>query len=133
MAFNLKYSAVLKAAQMNALTTVLGNGAQLLVFAGTQPATPDTASTGSTLLATLACGTPFAAATTTGVLTLSAITGANAVAAGTAAWYRLTTAAGTAHADGAIGTSVSDLNLTNTNIAVGQAVSVTSSTYTNAN
>lgn len=135
MASNLKYSIAQKAAQQNALTTVLGSGALLLIYAGTQPATPDTAATGSTLLATLTCATPFAPTTTTATLTLGTITGANAVAAGTAAWYRITTSAANgnvAHIDGTVGTTASDLILTNTNIAVGQAVSVSSSTYSNA-
>ena len=132
MASNIKYSVALKAAQLNAMSTLLGNGALMLIYAGTQPANPDTAATGSTLLDTLTCGAPFAPVTTTATLTLNAITGSNAVAAGTAAWYRLTTAGGVAHVDGTIGTGAFDLNLINTSIAIGQPVSVSSSTYSNA-
>ena len=132
MASNLKYSIAQKAAQMNALTTVLGSGALLQIYGGTQPASPDAAA-GSTPLVTLVCGTPFAAVTATATLTLNTISTVNAANAGTAAWYRLTTSGGTAHIDGSIGTSASDLVLTNTNIAAGQPVTINSSTYTNAN
>ncbi|QWE95350.1 hypothetical protein [Cupriavidus sp. EM10] len=50
-----------------------------------------------------------------------------------ATWYRLKTSGGTAHIDGTVGISGADLNLNNTNIATGQTVSISSSTYSNAN
>ena len=137
MASNLKYSAALKNAQQNAITTTLGASALLNIYSGTQPASPDTAITSQVLLATLTCNATFAPAASGGVLTLNAIsngTGTAGAAGGTTAtWYRLTTSGGTAHIDGTVGISASDLNLNNTSIATGQTVSVTSSTYTNAN
>lgn len=138
MASNLKYSAALKNAQMNAVTTAAGASALLLLYSGTQATNPDTAIGAQVLLATLTCNATFAPGAAAGVLTLNAITNGTGTAgagAGTAAtWYRLTTAGGTALIDGSVGTSASDLNLTGTtSIATGQTVSVSSATYTNAN
>jgi hypothetical protein len=137
MASNLKYSAALKNAQQDAIATKLGASALLNIYSGTQPASPDTAVGAQVLLATLTCNATFAPAASGGVVTLNAIangTGTAGAAGGTVAtWYRLTTSGGTAHIDGTVGISGADLNLNNTNIAQNQTVSVTSSTYTNAN
>lgn len=137
MASNLKYSAALKNAQQNAITSTLGANAVLELYSGSQPASPDTAVSSQVLLASLTCNATFAPAASGGVLTLNAIangTGTAGAGAGTVAtWYRLRTSGGTAHIDGTVGISGADLNINNTNIATGQTVSVTSSTYTNAN
>lgn len=137
MASNLKYSASLKNAQQDAITTKLGANAVLNIYSGSQPASPDTAVGAQVLLSSHACNATFAPAASGGVLTLNAIAnGTGTAGAGggtTATWYRLTTSGGTAHIDGTVGISGCDLNLNNTNIATGQTVSVTSSTYTNAN
>jgi hypothetical protein len=135
MASNLKYSASLKNAQQDAITTKLGASAVLNIYSGTQPASPDTAITSQVLLASLTCNATFAPAASGGVLTLNSIsngTGTAGAAGGTtAAWYRLTTSGGTAHIDGTVGISGADLNLNNTSIATSQTVSVTSFTLTN--
>jgi hypothetical protein len=138
MASNLKYSAALKNAQQNAITTAAGASALLLIYSGTQATNPDTAIGAQVLLATLTCNATFAPGAAAGVLTLNGITNGTGTAgagAGTAAtWYRLTTSGGTALVDGAIGTSGADLNLTGTtSIATGQTVSVSSFTLTNGN
>lgn len=137
MAFNLKYSASLKNGQQDAITTKLGASALLLIYAGAQPATPDTAIGAQVLLATLTCNATFAAAAAGGVLTLNAIaSGTGTAGAGvgtTATFFRLTTSASVAQIDGTIGVSGSDINLNNTSIATGQTVSITSATLTNGN
>lgn len=137
MATNLKYSAALKNAQQDAITTKLGSNAILSIYNGTQPASPDTAVTSQTLLVSLTCNATFAPAASGGVLTLNSIAnGTGAVGAGTgtvATWFRMTTNGGTAHIDGTVGMSSADLILNNTNIATGQTVSVTSFTLTNTN
>lgn len=139
MASNLKYSAAVKNAQMNAVTTAAGASALLLIYAGTQPASPDTAITSQTLLATLTCGATFAPAASGGVLTLNSITGGTGAAgagAGTAAtFFRITTSGGTALIDGTCGvTSGFDMNFVGSaTIATGQSVSDTSFTLTNSN
>jgi hypothetical protein len=137
MASNLKYSVVLKNAQEAAIRTTLGASALINLYSGTQPASPDTAITSQTLLATLTCSATFGSESG-GIETLNAIsngTGTAGAGAGTAAtWFRITTSGGTAHVDGTVGTSGCDLNLTgSTSIATGQTVSVSSWTIANGN
>jgi hypothetical protein len=136
MASNLKYSATLKNAQQAAITTTLGASALLQIYSGAQPASPDTAISAQILLASLTCNATFAGAPAAGVLTLNSIstgTGTAGASTGTTAtWFRLTTSGGTAHIDGTVGITTSDLNLNNTSIATGQSVSVTAFTITNA-
>jgi hypothetical protein len=137
MASNLKYSASLKNAQQDAITTKLGASAVLNIYSGTQPTNPDTAIGAQVLLASLTCNATFAAAAASGVLTLNSIangTGTAGAGAGTVAtWYRLTTSGAVAHVDGTVGISGADLNINNTNIATGQTVSVTGFTLSNGN
>lgn len=138
MATNLKYSAVLKNAQLNAISTTVGTSALLNIYSGTQPTNPDTAITSQVLLATLACSATFAPSASGGVLTVNAVsngTGTAGAGAGTTAtWFRVTTSGGTAHMDGSVGTSGCDLNLTGSaSIATGQTVSVTSWTISSGN
>ena len=137
MATNLKYSAALKNAQQNAITTTVGASALLNIYSGTQPASPDTAVTSQVLLATLTCNATFAPGASGGVLTLNSIangTGTAGAGAGTTAtWYRLTTSGGTAHIDGSVGVSGCDLNIPNTTIVTGETVGVTSFTLSSGN
>ncbi|WP_250481915.1 hypothetical protein [Caballeronia sp. NCTM5] len=141
MASNLKYSAALKNAQQNAITSTLGANALINIYAGTQPASPDTAISSQTLLATLTCNATFAPAAANGVLTLNSITsGTGTAAAGTgsgtaATFFRITTSGGVAHVDGTCGVgSGFDMNFVGSaNIATGQTVSDSSFTLTNAN
>lgn len=134
MANNLKYSAVLKNARLDQITTKVGASGLLRIYDGAQPASPDTAVTTQTKLAELTCNAAaFAGAASGGVLTANAISNATAVASGTAAWFRLCKSDGTAVADGTVGTSGSDLVIDNTSIASGQTVSCTSLTITSGN
>lgn len=138
MASNLKYSASLRNAQMNAITTTVGGNCLIDLYNGTQPASPDTAITSQTLLATLTGNATFAPSASGGVLTLNSITngtGTAGAAGGTnATWFRITTSGSTACIDGSVGTTGADLNLTgSTSIATGQTVSISSFTLTNAN
>lgn len=138
MSTNLKYSASLKNAQQDAITTAVGSAAKLRFYSGSQPATPDTALGAQVMLAELICGTPFAAGSSAGVLALGAISNgtgtAGATTGTTSTWFRLFKADGTtAVVDGTVGTTGADINLNNTSIATGQTVSVTGGTLTNAN
>lgn len=139
MSSNLKYSAALKNAQQNAITTIVGASALLLIYAGAQPANPDTAVTSQTLLATLTCNATFAAAAAAGLLTLNSITaGTGTAGAGTgtaATWFRITTSGNTPHVDGTCGVGGGfDMNFTGSaSIATGQPVGENSFTLGNNN
>jgi hypothetical protein len=134
MANNLKYSASLKNARLDQITSRVGTSGLLRIYDGVQPASPDSAVTTQTKLAELTCNaTAFAAAASGGVLTANAIANVNAIASGTASWFRLTNSGGTAVIDGTVGTSASDLIIDNTSINSGQQVSVSSLTITSGN
>ena len=134
MANNLKYSAALKNARLDQITTKVGASGLLRIYSGSQPANPDSAVTSQVKLAELACNaSAFAAAASGGVLTASAVSSANAIASGTASWFRLTRSDGTPVIDGTVGTSGTDLVIDNISINSGQSVSVTSLTVTAGN
>lgn len=125
-----RYSTTIIADRLTQLNTDIGASAKIEIFTGSQPASVATGATG-TLLVTLTGNASGFGSVSGGVLTASAITGANAVATGTAGWFRIFKSDGTtACCDGAVGTSGSDLNLNNTSITSGQAVSITSFTVT---
>lgn len=127
----LAYSAAVRNAMLNAITSAAGGSALLNIYSGTRPATGGTA---TTLLAQLTCNATFAPAASGGVLTLNAITqDSSADSTGTATWFRITTSGATFVLDGNVGTSGSDLNLTTTSIVAGQPVSVTSFVITEGN
>ena len=117
---------------LDAITTRAGNAALLRIYDGTRPATGGTA---TNLLAELVCGTPFAAAAASAVLTLNSITtDASANNTGTATWFRIVKADGTTFVmDGSVGTSGADLNLTSTSIVATQPVAVSAFTITEGN
>lgn len=118
---------------LDEITTRAGTSALLRIYDGTRPATGGTA---TTLLAELTCNaTAFAAAASSGVLTLNAITDdSSANATGTATWFRIVQSGGSTHVfDGNVGTSGSDLNLNTVSITSGDTVSVSSFTITEGN
>lgn len=117
---------------LDAITTRAGASALLRIYDGTRPATGGAA---TTLLAELTCNTTFAAAASSGVLTLNAITqDSSANASGTATWFRIVKADGTTFVlDGNVAASGSDLNLTPATIVAAQPVSVSSFVITEGN
>ena len=134
MANNLKYSASLKNAKLDQITSKVGASGLLRIYDGSQPASPDTAVTSQTKLAELTTNaSAFAGSASGGVLTANAVSSANAVASGTASWFRLCKSDATAVIDGTVGTSGTDLIIDNTSINSGQQVSVSSLTITSGN
>jgi hypothetical protein len=108
-----------------------GAGAGLIrIYDGVRPAKGGTA---TTLLAELTFSDPSSPAASSGVLTASTITGANAVATGTATWYREVDSNGVFVLDGDVGVSGSDLNLNTTSIVIGNPVNITSYIVTEGN
>jgi hypothetical protein len=122
-------------AACNAITALIGSGAKLRIYSGTQPVNADTGLSGNTLLAELALSaTPFGSAvdaTDKATATANAVTAdSSADAAGTATWFRVVTSGGTTIWDGSVGTSGADLNLNSVSITLGANVSISGWTFT---
>lgn len=128
------YSTTLRNAQLDAITTAVGNAGTLIVYCGTQPATGGTA---TTVAATFTLGSPFAPGASGAVLsptiTSSMSTGVTAAATCTATWFRVSTSGGTQKIDGTVGTSGADLNLTTTSIVSGVTLTLPTWTITRGN
>ena len=93
-----------------------------------QPATPDVAVTTQVKLAHLPLSATAFGAASAGVKTANAVTSGTGLAVGTATWFRLTEAGGTAVLDGSVGTSGTDCVLNDVAITVGGTVPITSLT-----
>lgn len=103
------------------------NGGFLEVYTGTQPATPDTALSGQTLLATLNLSATAFSASSAGTKTANAIANGTAVATGTATWARAYKSDGvTAVIDGSVGTSATDFIFVDVAWTTGGTVILTS-------
>lgn len=124
------YVAALRNAQLDQITTAVGNAGKLRIYDGARPATGGAV---TNLLAEFTLGTPFAAAAAAGVLSPNLPANTTGLLAGTATWFRIVTSAAAFQIDGAVGTSGSDLNLNTTTISVGLTCSVTSFTITRGN
>lgn len=121
------YSTTLRNAQLDAITTAVGNAGKLALYDGVRPATGGSA---TTKLAEFTLGTPFAAGAAAGVLSPTLPSDTTGLAAGTATWGRITTSAGTFVIDLGVGT---DITLNTTTVSVGVACSVTSFEITRGN
>ncbi len=105
--------------------------ATIQIRTGSKPANPQAAATG-TLLATLTLADPAWAAASAGVAALDAtpVITANAVAAGTAGWWRALDSNNVAIVDGTAGSSGTDMIIDNPALVVGQTVNLTVGTMT---
>lgn len=129
----LKFPASFRTTRANTVTTRAGNGALLRIYDGTRATDADTAIGAQVKLAELTCASPFAPGASSGVLTASAITTANALATGTATWFRLTDSAGTTTImDGSVSATGGggDLQLVTASIVSTQPVQITSFVFT---
>lgn len=102
------------------------------VRTGAQPATPDTAATG-TLLATFTLADPAYGSAASGVAALAgAPRSTTGVAAGTAGWFRALDSTGAAVFDGTVGATGSgaQLEMNTTTVSVGLDLSMTALAYT---
>ncbi len=130
MASNTHYSIAVRNDMLNQLNTEIGASGLLRVYSGTQPATPDTALSGNTLLAELTLSATAFAAASGGVVTANAIgddTDANAT--GTATFASFVSAGGTRVVDVSVGSSGADLNLNTVSIVQHALVRVTGYTF----
>lgn len=129
----LQYSVAVRNAQLDALETTAGATAKLRILTGAPPADCATAQTG-TLLCELTLPADYQAAAAAGAKAKSGTWSGTAVAAGTAAHFRLVDNAGTTcHVQGTIGAGSGDLSLDNTSITIGQVISIATFTITAAN
>lgn len=125
------FSAAVRNARLDAITTATGSAGFLRVYDGTRPATGGTA---TTKLIEFTMGTPFASAASSGVLTFNLPANTTGITAGTATWARLVKADGTTIiGDFSVGTSGADFNLNTTTISSGVTCSITSATLTDGN
>lgn len=130
MAKNLVVSTAARNAMTDAFTLLLNTGGAgtIKYYSGTKPAGPGTAITSQVLLATLTLSADGFGDASGGSATAAAIASGTGVAAGTAAWFRAADGAGTAHADGTLGTTAGafDIVIPTTTISVGLAVEISS-------
>ena len=131
MASNLKTSQNCASTQAAALVGAYTNSSTINIYAGSQPATPETSITSQTLLATVTLPSSAAFSQSNGVMTAAAILSVTISATGTAAFFRwLKSDASTVIADGSVGTSGCDLNLNSVALSSGATLAISSFTYT---
>lgn len=129
------FAVALRNSRLDQITTRAGASALLRFYDGTRPATGGAA---TNLLAQLTCNATFAAAASSGVLTLNSITPASSAAAsGTATWARIVKSDGTTHVlDMSVSTvaaGTGDCQLDSTSIVLGGTVAISSATITDGN
>lgn len=99
---------------------------RVMIYTGSQPATPETAASG-TLLVTINFGNPAftsASAGTAGLANGTAIAGTVANT-GTAGWYRVIDRDNRPIFDGSVGTSGQDMNFDNVSFVAGGTATIT--------
>lgn len=125
MALNPKLGVAYRNAALDQILANANSGF-LDIYDGTQPADADTAVTSQVKLAHLPLSATAFQPAASGQATANAITNATALATGTASWYRITKANGTAILDGSVGTSGANLNLNSVAIQINATVSISS-------
>lgn len=129
----LQYSVAANNAQLDAVETATGASAKLRLYTGSAPANCAAAATGTLLIEIALPADWMNAASGTTKTKLGTWTG-TASAAGTAGYFRVVDNAGTTtHIQGTCGIGTGDLQLTNTNLQVGQSLTVDSFTLNAAN
>lgn len=124
------YNVTTRNAQLDAITTAVGNAGLLRIYDGTRPATGGAA---TTLLAQFTLGSPFAAAAAAAVLSPTLPSNTTGLAAGDATWFRIVTSGATQVIDGSAGTGGTDLILNTATISIGLTISVSAFTITRGN
>lgn len=117
-------------AQAAALVGSFTDGSFVKFYQGTIPATPETAIGAQVLLASVTMPTP-AFTSTNGLMTANAISAGSVASTGNAQFFRwFKSDATTVIADGSVGISSADCNLSTTALVSGGTVQITSFTYT---
>lgn len=136
MASNFKYATAVKAAKLDAtgLNAYIGASAKLDIYDGTQPVNPNTAITSQQKLAEFICNAGGFGSVSGGVLTAGAIGAGTGLVASTATWARLWKSDGTTPVfDCTVGTSGTDIIISNAAITVGESLTVSGLTITGGN
>jgi hypothetical protein len=129
MALNTQLSDAAANAACNAVTA-LANSGSIKLYATAQPANGNTATSGQTLLATLALSATAFAGASGGVAAANTITSATAVGTATATWFRVLKNDGTTVVfDGSVGTSTSNLIMNSTAIQSGSTVAISALSF----
>jgi len=129
----LNYRDTLMKAQLDAITTAVGNASLWYIYSGTQPSGPAGAD-GTLVVGPFTGGSPFAPGATTAtpsVLSPTLPANVNASASIQPTWFRIKTSGGTALIDGSAATSTADMIIGPT--TSGQPVAITAFTITNNN
>lgn len=126
----LSYTTTLRNNQLDEITALLDAGsgaAKIKIYDGSVPADVGTAISGQTLLGTLTCTDPAAAAASSGDLTFSSISDdSSADATSTATFFRITDSDDNAVVQGTVGTSGADINFDSVSFVAGGTVSISS-------
>lgn len=126
----LQYSAALRNARGDAHASQIGNAGLLRIYTGSAPAACSDAATG-TKLAEHTLGSPFAPGASGGVVSPTLPSNVNALASGTAGYWRVYKSDGTTCVvQGSVGTSGADMNLNTLTLASGGPVQVNSWAWT---
>lgn len=129
-----QYSVAVRDARNDAIETIIGNSAKLYLYSGVEP-NNCAATDPSGLLATLSLPFDWIGDSSNGVKAKGAIVwSGTAAAAGVAASYRIKDNTGTTcHIQGSVGIGTGDLQLDNTNIAIGQTITISTYQITDGN
>jgi hypothetical protein len=130
----LQYSVAVRNAQLDAIETTIGTSAVLKIRTGAAPANVAAADSG-TVLATLNLPSDWLAAAASGSKAKSGTwEDTSADASGTAAHFRVYASDGTtAHMQGPVGESATDMIVDNSDFNAGQAFTITAFTITAGN
>lgn len=120
----LSYKTSLRNTMLDAITSAIGTSGLLRIYDGTPPADANTALSGNTQLASMACSATFAPGASGGVLVANSIAADTSTVAGTATFFRFLTSGGTCIIQGTVGTSGADLNLPTVTFTNGGTVTV---------
>lgn len=130
----IQLSIAVRNARLDQVEVIIGVSAVLRIRSGAQPADCATADSG-TVLASMTLPVDWAAAAGAGAKAKSGVwSDASADAAGTAGHFRMYESTGvTCGLQGTCGQGSGDLSLDNTNIAVGQTITINTFTLTDGN
>lgn len=129
----LQYSVSVNNARLDAVESTTGASAKLRIYSGAAPANCAAAATG-TLLVEMALPADWMTAAAAASKSKNGTWTGTGAAAGTAGYFRIVDNAGTtAHIQGTCGQGTGDMSLDNTNIAIGQTVTVNTFTLNSAN